>query len=331
MTSPFLISLASGLVSALLFLSGTTGSGLGAILMMLSALPLFIAGFGFGVRGVLIAAGSGSILIGFLLGGAGPLFYLFFAALPALVLTYLALLRRSVTFTQAGAQPSVTVEWFPAGSLILTAAALSALSATVVLVTAFGTSEQYDQSIKAAIAPVFEALAKPLTEGMTPEDVERLRANFLDQAAQVLPAVFGVSAMVIGLGNMWLAGYAARRSGFIDRPWLPIQSLDYPKTAALVLVAAIVASRTSGILELTGTALAGTLVFAYFILGAVTLIALTLGTGMRPVAILAIVLSIIIEPFAIFLAIFGLAETFAHLRARKAAAAQRGAIPRNPT
>jgi hypothetical protein len=140
MMSPTLISFASGLVSALLFSSGTTGTGLGGLLMTLSALPLFIAGLGFGTRGALISTGTGVLVVSLVLAGAAPPVYFAFSALPALVLSYLALLYRlpQPISARPDEQPGPgQAEWFPTGSLVLATVMLSSLSVSIVLYAAF--------------------------------------------------------------------------------------------------------------------------------------------------------------------------------------------------
>lgn len=321
MMSPTLISFASGLVSALLFMSGTTGTGLGAVLMTLSPLPLFIAGLGFGLRGGLMSTGIGVVLTGITLAGAAPLFYFAFAAAPALVLSYLALLVRFYDNNGPAVQGAPRAEWFPVGGLILAAAGIASIAVAIVLSVAFGTAEQYEQTMRGALEPLFETLASQVTQGMPADDVAQLKARFLEQAVRVVPAVFGVSAMVVTLANLWLGGYIARRSGFLARPWIPLERLDYPKLTAAALLVAFLAGRGEGVVALVGTAFTGTLVFAYFLLGAVSMITLTAGTVFRPFAVIAVILSVILEPFAIFIAIFGLLESFMQLRAKKAAGA----------
>lgn len=315
--SPILINLACGLVSAVLFMSGTTGSSLGTILMSLAPLPLFIAGLGFGVRHGVIAAGAGLFTVAIAIGGFGPLFYFAFVAIPAPLITYAALLRRAIP--APGDPRGHAIEWFPAGNLILIAAGFAAIGVAVALAAAFG-ADDYQEKMRSLVEPVFETLSRALTQDMTPEQISALRESFVAQAVRMLPAIFSVSAMLVILGNLWIAGFALRRSGQLDRPWLPLQTLDYPKPAAAILLIAFLASRMGGTVGLAAMALTGTLVMAYFILGAVALLALSSGTVMRPLAVMAVILAMIIEPFAMFLALFGLAENFLQLRARRSGA-----------
>jgi hypothetical protein len=314
MMSPFLTSLAAGFVSALLFMSGITGSGLGVVLMSLSPLPLFIAGLCFGMRGALIAVGLGNIVALLGMSGNGPLFYFGFAALPTLVLCYLALLVRASPGSPERARGET--EWFPAGYLVLASALMSSLAVIAVLGALFGGSGHYAQTIEHALAPLWDALGKPLAEGLSTDETEELRQAFLSEARRAAPAVLSVSAMSISLSNLWLGAFVARKSGYLARPQ-SLAALDYPRAAALVLLAAFVFSRGDGPAGLAGAAFLGALTLAYFILGAVALLTLTAGSPLRPVAIIAIMLSLIVEPMAIVLAVFGLAENLIRFRKRR--------------
>jgi hypothetical protein len=330
MMSPTLISFASGLVSALLFSSGTTGTGLGGLLMTMSALPLFIAGLGFGTRGALISTGTGVLVVSLVLAGAAPPVYFAFSALPALVLSYLALLYRlpQPISARPDEQPGPgQAEWFPTGSLVLATVVLSSLSVSIVLYAAFGGAGQYQDTMRQALEPLIDSLAGQLSQGAPPEDVANLKERLLNQASRAVPAVFALASMLVTLVNLWLGGYVARRSGLLQRPWVPLDRLDYPKYAAAALVAAFLASQSQGFIGVAGMAFTGTLVFAYFLLGAISIIALTAGSSLRPFAVVAIILSVILEPLALFIAVFGLVESFIQLRARRAARASGPAGP----
>jgi hypothetical protein len=179
-----------------------------------------------------------------------------------------------------------------------------------------GGSEDYARAVEQALTPIWDAFGKPLSVTLSPEEVERLRLDFLSEARRTVPAILSISAMSITLSNLWVGAFVARKSGYLARP-LSLGTLDYPKATALALIAAFLLSRADGFAALAGIAFLGTLVLAYFILGAVAMVALTAGSALRPLVIIAILLSMVIEPLAIVLAIFGLAENLIQFRRRR--------------
>jgi hypothetical protein len=328
MRSSLLIAAASGFASALLFASGTTGTALGAVLMALSPLPLYIAGLGYGNAPALMACAVGTGLTAAAIGGQGPLSYAIFGAIPAYILTRLTLLNRPLLAQTGGTGPvSITpnpgpsqqasVEWYPIGIIIAVAAIMAGASTGLILIAGFGTQEAYNVAVTQAVEPMFNQIFGSMTAGMPPEQAAQIRQRFLTQAAALLPAVLSITVLCVMLFNLWLGGKIAAASGNFHRPWLPLRMLTYPKWLAVLLLAAILLSRQEGFGGAAFTAITGALVFAYFILGAIVILALARGTGFFPAAVILLILSLILEPLALFIAGFGVLDSFVNFRARR--------------
>ena len=126
----FLIGLAAGAASAVLFASVASGSLISILLFYLAPLPILIAAVGWsqvaGLVAALIAASALAVVF-------GALFFIAFligVGLPAWWLGYLALLARP------GSAPGAEgLEWYPVGGLVVWAAILGAFLVTIVILT----------------------------------------------------------------------------------------------------------------------------------------------------------------------------------------------------
>lgn len=99
--NPKLISIASGLFSAGLFLL-IYGFGLGVIFMLLPALPLLMTGLSSGLRPLSLATLAGGVALMLITGLDAAQFYFGFIAFPCLLFAPLALQRRDGDFVPIG-------------------------------------------------------------------------------------------------------------------------------------------------------------------------------------------------------------------------------------
>jgi len=142
-----LVGLGAGAASALLFVSVASGSILSLLLFYMAPLPILISALGWNHWAGLVAGLTAAASIGALLGINYFLSFLIAIALPAWWLGYLSMLARPV-----GSNGSLTLEWYPAGRLLLWAAFIGA-ALTMLAVPGLGTDSD---SVQAALRQIFE-------------------------------------------------------------------------------------------------------------------------------------------------------------------------------
>jgi hypothetical protein len=255
----FLIGIASGLASALLFYSASRGSPLfSTLLLLLTPLPSLIGGFGWGWLPALAGALAGCLLMAVL---ASPIFALgFFLALgaPVVLAAYLAYLSRPDP-ADAGRR-----EWYPPGRLL---AAMALYGGALPIIVPVLTGGSY-ASLRAPMAEFlrrFSTSAGPEV-GIGPfseAQVEAL-ASILIAALPGAIAAYWLAILTI---NLYLAGRVARASGRLGREWPDLAALTYPPGFPLLAIATLAASFAPGTVGLVGTSFSGSLLFAYMIAG----------------------------------------------------------------
>jgi hypothetical protein len=319
MATPFLIAAGAGLVAAALFASAATATALAGILFYLAPLPICLAGLGWGSAAGLIAALSGSLVVGLVLGPVAGLAFAAAVGLPLAALCYLALLARA----PAGGAPQAALEWYPVGRLAGWAAVISgALAALLILLIGYD-AESYRETIK------------ELLQHSTLKDLDKDGTLFTEETigslsgilARALPAAFAIVWQCIALFNLWLAGIIVEASGRSLRPWPQLDALELPGFVFLGFVAALVLSFLPGILGLIATGFAGAFLFAYVLQGLAVLHAYSRGMPFRSLLLVTVYLGMLLLGWvAIAVAILGLGEPIFRLRERAAA---RGTPP-NP-
>ena len=301
-----LIGLGAGLVSAVVFASATDGPLLVRMLLfLLTPLALFLAGLGVGPMAAGIAGLVGTALV--LVAGSttAALIFAVSQAGPAFILTYLAALNRPV---------SGTTEWYPIGRIVIAAALVSGLFATLTLLLLGGDVETVRSSLRATIeAFVKNELPKmPDAPALGPDEINEATAV----ALALYPAASAISTMASLLFNMWLAARITLASGRLKRPWPDLASITYPPAAPLLLAGATGAAFLSGFAGLVAAGFAGPLFFAYVLLGLAVVHYLTRGRPWRPFALWALYAALFIMNTlaSLAIALVGLAESIWPIR-----------------
>jgi Predicted membrane protein (DUF2232) len=307
-----LIAIALGLIAAIAFLSSTAGPLPARLLFsLITPLPILLAGLGWGVRAGGMAALAGGGILVVLLPSAGGLF-LTTAGLPAAILAYLAQLNRSVDANETAPR-----EWYPAGRLVIWAAALAAIPAIIwaLLLEANG-PEQKTKLITMLSDALTAAEIKHSTTGLplSADDIAMLTS--LVYAA--LPAALSIAWMTALLLTLWLSGRIMQSSGQLVRPWPDLSQIEFPTGAALALVVALGLSILDGVAGLASRAVAGTLMLAFMLLGLAVIHNLTKGWQWRSFVLGMIyggliVISLVI---AVPLTLLGLSEGIFNFRSR---------------
>jgi len=272
----FLIALAAGGASALMFASIISGALISLALFYLAPLPLMVATLAWGplcgtIGGIAAATGLGVIF--------GLPYCLAFAitiALPAWWLGHLALLGRPVT---AGHAPSVSpspsapaVEWYPLGRILLWITVFASLSTMAALLT-LGTDAA---SIVDALRQFMLRLLEQ-RDATVAADTERL----IESLIIVAPAAAAAVAMLTLTLNLWLAAKITVTSGRLPRPWPDLKSMTLPPMTLAALCTAIAFCFSGGLAAIGARIVTSALLLAYALVGFAVLHTLSLALKNR--------------------------------------------------
>lgn len=206
------LSLAAGLLSALLFLSIAKGMAFGIVLSYFSPLPLMVVGLGYGMAASVVTGLFGMAAVAMVADGISTLPYLALAGIPAVLVTNRALLWRN--------GPDGSTEWYPAGLV------LAWLTMAGLLMMLIGASILADQtgSVRGWVSMVLTQTLDVVATGL-PLDA-KLRA--VEWWTPFFPAMVAGSWLLMAVINAVLALGILTRMGQARRPrpiyrqiWLP--------------------------------------------------------------------------------------------------------------
>jgi len=332
MQRQFLFGIAAGLMSMAAFATAASVSAPALLFfIILTPLPIFLAGFSAGWQAATIAGLTGAILMTLV---SSPLSGGAFAAtqlLPAALLCYLALLYREPlvpTLEEPGdSKPVVSTnpapdqrepdkrEWYPMGWIVLWAVAIAIVLSIItlaVLAPDFGTLKTM---LRERLDTFIDTQMPQGTTGKTISDQDR---DIMTQVTlYLLPGAITITILSSLLFNMWFAGRLLRAGGYLSRPWPDLSAITYPAGTPLALTLSLIAAWTlEGIPGLAASAAAGGLFFAYVLLGLAIIHHITRGQEWRSFALIGVYLSLIIfnSAFLILIVLIGLAEPISPLR-----------------
>lgn len=223
-----LIGLAAGAASALLFASFASGSLLSVPLFYLSPLPILLAALGWNHVAALIAAAIAALALGIYFGTTFFVVgFLVGVGLPAWWLGYLALLGRP---DAAG-----DIEWYPAGRLVIWAAALAAMVVIFVIFSIASDAEELRRILRKSFEPL---LNDPQLSTRPDGSARRFTQVLLASPDLFLPPVAAVLTTLVTVFCLWLAGRITRASNRLRRPWPDLSSLEFPPTVLFALALA---------------------------------------------------------------------------------------------
>jgi len=306
MTQIVLIGIGAGAAAALLFASLASGSSLAILLVYLCPLPILIAAIGWNYYAGAIAAlfATGSLVL--VLDGVSVLLFGISFALPAVWLGYLCLLARPVK----GAAGE-TLEWYPVGRIVLWIAFLAAAPMVLAILISFGTDAG---NFRSTLTDAIEALRKSANAVF-----EREVSVDTGLLAKVLPPMAASAITIQFLVNTWLAARIVSVSGQLRRPWPEIPALTLPRSAPILLAAALAGIFLPGILGIVSDIFAACLMIAFTVVGFAVLHVVTRSIGGRPLVLGGVYTAVIIFTWpVIILALLGLADTALDLRGRSA-------------
>ncbi|HVX34734.1 MAG TPA: DUF2232 domain-containing protein [Hyphomicrobium sp.] len=300
-TKVFLLAIAAGVISAVVFASATTGAMmLRVVLFLLTPLSLYLAGLGLGVIAGAIAAITATTVVMLMANPLTAEVYAISTAIPAVICTRFTLMSRG---------PEDDREWYPIGRVIVVAALFAGVFAMLALILMGGDVDTLTKMLRGAV----EAFVKSELSQIpgAPEIGETEIDQITRSTLSTLPWALGLLAMATTLLNLWLAARITLASGRLVRPWPDLAQFKMPAGATLVLFAAIGLTLFAG--GLTGLLAAGvaapfTLAFALVGLGLVHV--LTRGSQWRTFILSALYIGAILVPhIGLLLALVGLAET----------------------
>lgn len=308
-----MVGVAAGLAAALLYGSLGSGTPLAMVLFYIAALPLFIAGIGWGWATALVGALAATVATLALLGASSALLFALAVCAPAVWLGYLANLSR-MPGTGGG-----TPEWYPIGRLIAWTALISGLLLLPSLIAFDFSLESYEASIREAFTRLLESggNAGEIPEGVDPEAVAAFFVRFV-------PPVSVMVWIAMALINLYLAGRIVQFSGRLSRPWPDLRRFELPRELAAGLAVALVVSFLPGLVGLIGSAFAAGFLFAFMLQGLAVMHVLTLPSKIRPLILGGVYFVLIFLGWSgsvlswsgLLLALLGLGEPILRLRAR---------------
>ncbi|MCB1506505.1 MAG: DUF2232 domain-containing protein [Hyphomicrobiaceae bacterium] len=317
MQGKILVGIIAGLAAAVVFISATTGPlATRLILFLVTPLPLFLAGFGWGWITALIAGLAGALAMALLTTPAIGAVFAISPAIPVAVLSYLVTLNRPASGPGPDVDAATGTEWYPVGRIVIWAAAISGLMALLAMLML---GPDLD-TLRTAVRSLVSEGLKPQIEAMNggkalgPDDIDRLS----EMGLYVLPAATALSWMLTALFNLWLAGRIALASGKLPRPWPDIAAMRFPRTTPLVLAAATVATLLPGYVALGASAVSGAFYFAYVLMGLAVVHFITRGQPWRGFALWGLYAALLVLSTGVSLAIalLGLADGFVSIRRR---------------
>jgi hypothetical protein len=321
MNNPYFIGVAAGLASTLLFLSVSTGAALAMFLFYIAPLPLFIAGFGWGVSAAVLGGGIGAAATAVLIGPALGVVFLVTIAAPVAWLTRLALLARPADESD----PNSPLEWYPEGRLLLWSAGLGAAMIIGLVLALGGSVEGFKTLVADALRAGFEgnAPALQLPETFDIEVVVNAVSTFVGPVA----AGFWTLTTVI---NMWLAGRIATASGLTARPMPDLALVELPRSVLVPTALAVALTFLPGLPGYIGWIGVAALSVVYFLVGLATIHLLTRGMAMRGMILFGVYFfTLIFLWVAVLIIIVGFADAGFDLR-RKVTGNAGGPPPPNP-
>jgi hypothetical protein len=301
-------------VCAALLLSVQSRSALALLLYSLAALPILIAAIGWSHWAGLVAAIVAALGIAAAFGPSNAFGVLFGVALPAWWLGYLTLLARADAATGE-------LEWYPPGRLLLWCAILGALAMATSLIDLVSGDATFLETLRQLVRQLLRAQmqipeGQPLVIPGT-DNPERL----VDVLVVLMAPIGALFSTLIEMLDLWLAARILRISGRLKRPWPDLAAMRLPATTPLALAAALAASFASGVPGFVAALVAGSLLFAYAVIGFAVMHDITRHLHGRAVMLIGMYTTVIVLIWPVLLmGLLGLVDTALDLRGRVAAA-----------
>lgn len=294
-----LTGMLAGVTATLLVLAANAQPTFSSVLYAASAMPVLIAGLGWGnvaaIAAIVTAGALGALAVSPMFAAAMAIFTL----LPAGWISHLASLARPAS--ELGG-PDHLVAWYPLSDILMHLCALVAV-AVIFLGVMIGYGPEFIEQLVTAV--VQAAASQDGTFSPTADDLAQLRRLML----VLLPVIQGGMWVILLTAAYYFAMRIVTASGLAKRPREDMPSaLRMNRTAMLIFLAGILAAFVGGPVGLIGATVCGTFGAGFLMAGFASLHARTRGKDWRlPVLVIAYVSVFFLLPTFVIL-ILGLAD-----------------------
>lgn len=294
-----LTGMLAGVTATLLVLAANAQPTFSSVLYAASAMPVLIAGLGWGnvaaIAAIITAGALGALAVSPMFAAAMAIFTL----LPAGWISHLASLARPAS--ELGG-PDHLVAWYPLSDILMHLCALVAV-AVIFLGVMIGYGPEFIEQLVTAV--VQAAASQDGTFSPTADDLAQLHRLML----VLLPVIQGGMWVILLTAAYYFAMRIVTASGLAKRPREDMPSaLRMNRTAMLIFLAGILAAFVGGPVGLIGATVCGTFGAGFLMAGFASLHARTRGKDWRlPVLVIAYVSVFFLLPTFVIL-ILGLAD-----------------------
>ena len=293
--------LIAGVTAALLSLSANAQSSLAIVLYAASALPILIAGLGWGNASALIAVLAGGVVASALVSSYFALMIVIITLIPAGWLSNLANLARPAS--ELGG-PEDALAWYPLSNILVHLAIMVTLG-----MIAVGAIVGYDSAMASQLVDIVIQTLKAQEPLYNPDAaaVAQMKTIF----ALALPLVQGALWVFLLFAAYYIASFVVRVSGKGLRPREDMPStLRMHRNAIFFFLGGLVCTFQGGVPAIIGALVCGTFGAGFVLAGFASLHFRTRGKPWRLFALWFAYLSVLLLTIPVFaILILGLLDT----------------------
>lgn len=295
-----LTGLLAGVTAALLGYGAGTRSSLSFVLYAASALPVLIAGLGWGLRAAMVAVIAAAFASTLLVSWKFALTMALFTTVPSCWISHLANLARPAT--EVGG-PEDRLAWYPLPDILLHLCGLVS-AAVIILGAVIGFGPEFVSRLVDAMAKSFAN--QPEAMAFDPAVLASTEKTLL----VTLPMMQAAMWLTMLFAAYYFATRIVSRSGQGVRPREDMpSSLRMHRNAIFVMLAGVALTFLGGVAAMIGATIVGAFGAGFMIAGFAALHFRTRGKDFRtPLLVLAYLSSLLVLPALVILAI-GLADT----------------------
>jgi hypothetical protein len=290
----------AGIAAALLVLGANAQPSLASVLYASSALPVLVAGLGWGNRAAIVAIVTAAIIGALLVSPMFALAMAIFTLIPAGWLSHLANLARPAS--ELGG-PDNLVAWYPISNILMHLCGLVTV-AVVILGAVIG----YGPELTDRMVDVMVDSFNSQDAGLVPDPAGIAQTKAM--AVLMLPLIQGGLWVILLFAAFYLAVRIVSRSGRALRPREDMPSaLRMNRNAIFVFLGGIVLTFLGGVPAMIGATICGTFGGGFLMAGFASLHYRTKGKDWRvPALVLAYLSTMMVLP-VIAILIVGLSDT----------------------
>jgi hypothetical protein len=293
--------LIAGVTAALLMLSASANPLFAILLSVASALPILIAGLGWGNAVALIAVIAGGVAVSILASASAALIFAITTLIPAAWLSNIANLARPAS--ELGG-PEDALAWYPLSNILVHLAVMVTLG-----MIAVGVIIGYDGALAGQLVDVVIQSVKAQEPLYNPDAATIAQLKSVIEL--VLPLIQGASWVFLLFGAYYLASVVVRLSGKGLRPREDMPStLRMHRNAIFFFLAGLVCTFLGGVLAIIGALVCGTFGAGFVLAGFASLHFRTRGKPWRLFALWFAYLSVLLLTIPLVaILILGLLDT----------------------